>query len=102
MQPTTPVPFTPEMEAAYARAKAKLDPARLKQLLFDITDIHSPTGATRNAAEFGGGAHGQHWSCPQARSDDADLVQRAGRKARDRRRGHLAALRAHRHTSGRR
>ena len=52
MQPTTPVPFTPEMEAAYARAKAKLDPARLKQLLFDITDIHSPTGATRNAAEF--------------------------------------------------
>lgn len=52
MQPTTPVPLTPEMEAAYARAKAKLDPARLKQLLFDITDIHSPTGATRNAAEF--------------------------------------------------
>jgi hypothetical protein len=25
MQPTTPVPFTPEMEAAYARAKAPID-----------------------------------------------------------------------------
>ena len=52
MEPTTSAPFTPEMEAAFARAKARLDPARLKQLLFDITDIHSPTGATRNAAEF--------------------------------------------------
>jgi acetylornithine deacetylase/succinyl-diaminopimelate desuccinylase-like protein len=52
MEPTAPAPFTPEMEAAYQRAKAKLDPARLKQLLFDITDIHSPTGATRNVAEF--------------------------------------------------
>lgn len=52
MQPTASAPFTPEMEMAYANARAKLDPARLKQLLFDITDIHSPTGATRAASEF--------------------------------------------------
>jgi acetylornithine deacetylase/succinyl-diaminopimelate desuccinylase-like protein len=52
MEPTVSAPFTPEMEAAFGRAKARLNPARLKQLLFDITDIHSPTGATRNVAEF--------------------------------------------------
>lgn len=52
MEPTTSVPFTPEMEAAYAKAKAHLDMGRLKHLLFNITDIHSPTGATRNVAEF--------------------------------------------------
>ena len=50
MEPTTQKPFTPEMEAAYAKARARLDAGRLKQLLFDITDIHSPTGATRNVA----------------------------------------------------
>ena len=33
-----------------AKARARLDAGRLKQLLFDITDIHSPTGATRNVA----------------------------------------------------
>ena len=52
MEPTAPAPFTPEMDAAYARARTRLDPARLKQFLFDLTDIHSPTGATRRAAEF--------------------------------------------------
>ena len=50
--PTAAMPFTPEMEAAYAKARARLDAGRLKQLLFDITDIHSPTGATRTVAEF--------------------------------------------------
>ena len=52
MTTTTAMPFTPEMEAAYEKARALLDPARLKQLLFDITDIHSPTGATRDVAEY--------------------------------------------------
>ena len=52
MLPTTPMPFTPEMEAAYAKARAKLDAGRLKQLLFDITNIHSPTGAARDVVEF--------------------------------------------------
>lgn len=51
MEPTRKIPLTPEMEAAYARARAKLDPARLKQSLFDLTNIHSPTGATRTIAE---------------------------------------------------
>lgn len=50
--PTAAMPFTPEMEAAYAKARGRLDAGRLKQLLFDITDIHSPTGATRTVAEF--------------------------------------------------
>ena len=49
--PTAPIPLTPEMEAAYARARACLNAGRLKQLLFDITDIHSPTGATRQVGE---------------------------------------------------
>ncbi|MGE3690036.1 MAG: M20 family metallopeptidase [Novosphingobium sp.] len=52
MEPTVAKPFTPEMEDAYARAREKIDPARLKQFLFQLTDIHSPTGATRQAAEF--------------------------------------------------
>lgn len=52
MEPTVTMPFTPEMEAAYAKARARLDAGRLKQLLFDITDIHSPTGATRAAVDF--------------------------------------------------
>ena len=52
MEPTVPMAFTPAMEAAYAKARARLDAGRLKQLLFEITDIHSPTGATRNVAEF--------------------------------------------------
>lgn len=50
--PTVPMPFTQEMQEAYDKARSLLDPARLKQLLFDITDIHSPTGATREVAEF--------------------------------------------------
>ena len=53
MEPTVTMPFTPEMEAAYAKARARLDAGRLKQLLFDITDIHSPTGSTRAAVEGG-------------------------------------------------
>ncbi|MCX7863922.1 MAG: acetylornithine deacetylase, partial [Novosphingobium sp.] len=52
MKLTASVPFSPEMEAAFARARDRLDPQRLKQLLFGITDIHSPTGATRNVVEF--------------------------------------------------
>lgn len=52
MEPTARAPFTPEMQAAYDRARAKLDAGRLKRFLFDLTDIHSPTGATRKAAEF--------------------------------------------------
>lgn len=52
MEPTTAMPFTPEMEMAYANARNCLNAGRLKQLLFDITNIHSPTGATGEVVEF--------------------------------------------------
>lgn len=52
MEPTVRMPFSAAQEDAYARARAKLDPQRLKQLLFEITNIHSPTGATREVSEF--------------------------------------------------
>jgi hypothetical protein len=52
MEPTTAMPFTPEMEKAYATARNCLNAGRLKQLLFDITNIHSPTGATGEVVEF--------------------------------------------------
>ncbi len=51
MEPTAAAPFSPVQQAAYEKACARLDPARLKALLFEITDIHSPTGATRDVAE---------------------------------------------------
>ncbi|MDF0542740.1 acetylornithine deacetylase [Sphingobium sp. H39-3-25] len=37
---------------AYARACAKIDPERIKQLLFDLTDLHSPTGDTGAIVDF--------------------------------------------------
>ena len=49
---TSKLPFSPEQQALYERVCAKLDAGRLKQFLFDLTDIHSPTGATRAASEF--------------------------------------------------
>ena len=49
---TRKLPFSPEQQALYERVCAKLDAGRLKQFLFDLTDIHSPTGATRAASEF--------------------------------------------------
>jgi len=52
MEPTISMPFGPEQQAAYEKARAKLDPARLKSLIFDLTNIHSPTGATRQISEF--------------------------------------------------
>ncbi|PKO80225.1 MAG: acetylornithine deacetylase [Betaproteobacteria bacterium HGW-Betaproteobacteria-13] len=52
MTETTPVPFSAEQQQWYEQACARLDPERLKQLLFALTDIHSPTGAARAASEF--------------------------------------------------
>ncbi len=52
MEPTVRMPFSAAQEEAYAKARAKLNPQRLKQLLFEITNIHSPTGATREVSEF--------------------------------------------------
>lgn len=52
MQTTTPFPLTAEQVRWYEQARSRLDAQRLKQLLFALTDIHSPTGATRQASEF--------------------------------------------------
>lgn len=52
MEPTVNMPFSAAQEDAYAKARARLNPQRLKQLLFEITNIHSPTGATREVSEF--------------------------------------------------
>ncbi len=52
MEPTLSVPFSAAQQQAYAAACACLDVDRLKKLLFAITDIHSPTGATRPVCEY--------------------------------------------------
>lgn len=52
MQPTTAVPFSAEQMRWYEQACAKIDPRRLQKLLFELTDIHSPTGSARAASEF--------------------------------------------------
>lgn len=52
MQPTTPLPFSAEQMKWYEQACAKIDPKRLQDLLYAITDIHSPTGAARAASEY--------------------------------------------------
>ncbi|MFC0303903.1 M20 family metallopeptidase [Rhizorhabdus histidinilytica] len=49
---TIPVPFGEERQRWLDATVARLDPARLQRLLFGLTDIHSPTGATRAASEF--------------------------------------------------
>ncbi|MBO3277982.1 M20 family metallopeptidase [Pseudomonas schmalbachii] len=52
MQPTTPAPFSEDQMKWYEQACAKIDPKRLQDLLFALTDIHSPTGSARAASEF--------------------------------------------------
>ena len=52
MEPTLQVPFTKEQRQWYEKARDKLNPQRLKKLLFNLTNIHSPTGATRDASHF--------------------------------------------------
>lgn len=44
--------FSPQQQAWYEQVKAKINPARLQQRLFELTDIHSPTGSTREASEY--------------------------------------------------
>lgn len=52
MKPTISLPFSAQQAQWYEQARARLNPQRLQQLLFDISNIHSPTGATRQASEF--------------------------------------------------
>lgn len=49
---TKKIPFTAQQTQWYEDALAKLNPERLQKLLFDLTNIHSPTGAVREASEF--------------------------------------------------
>lgn len=52
MQPTVSVPFSAEQMMWYEQACARIDPKRLQNLLFDLTNIHSPTGAAGAASQF--------------------------------------------------
>lgn len=52
MQPTVSVPFSTEQMKWYEQACARIDPKRLQYLLFDLTNIHSPTGAAGAASQF--------------------------------------------------
>jgi len=59
MQPTTSAPFSADQQRWYEAACSKLDKDRLARMLFALTDIHSPTGATRGAAEYVAGYLGE-------------------------------------------
>ena len=48
----TPLPFSTQQQAWYEAACARIDAGRLKQLIFDLTDIHSPTGAEEQASRY--------------------------------------------------
>lgn len=52
MQPTVSAPFSAEQMMWYEQACARIDPKRLQYLLFDLTNIHSPTGAAGAASRF--------------------------------------------------
>ncbi len=44
--------FSAEQRQWYEQACSCIDAARLKQLVFDLTDIHSPTGQEKQASRF--------------------------------------------------
>ncbi len=48
----TPSGFSPEQRRWFDAACANIDTERLKQLVFSLTNIHSPTGNERRASEF--------------------------------------------------
>ncbi len=52
MEATTQNPLSEQQRCWYDKACEKLDEQRLQKLLFELTDIHSPTGAARQASEF--------------------------------------------------
>src|SRR5271163_4926945 len=59
---TRNVPLSVEQEKWYSQACERLNPERLKKLLLDLIDVHSPTGAERQASEFIAGHMRQHLS----------------------------------------
>tara|TARA_R110002110_G_scaffold205066_7_gene417343 strand:- start:499636 stop:500961 length:1326 start_codon:yes stop_codon:yes gene_type:complete len=52
MEPTIRNPLSEQQSHWYEKACEKLDSKRLQKLIFQLTDIHSPTGASRQASEF--------------------------------------------------
>lgn len=52
MKPTTQIPFGAQRQQWLDATIACFDPDRLQRLLFALTDIHSPTGAAREASEY--------------------------------------------------
>ncbi len=46
------LPFSDEQQRLYEAACENIDVERLKRLTFDLTDIHSPTGAEAEASQF--------------------------------------------------
>jgi len=52
VQLTAKAPFSPEQLRWYEAACANIHAGRLTKRLFALTDIHSPTGATREASEY--------------------------------------------------
>ncbi|MEA5153478.1 hypothetical protein [Raineyella sp.] len=49
---THPLPLDPERQKMYDAVVSRLDADRMRDLLVDLVDIHSPTGAERAASEF--------------------------------------------------
>lgn len=49
---TTPLPLDPERQAIFDQVIAHLNPERMRDLLAQLIDIHSPTGGERAASEF--------------------------------------------------
>lgn len=47
-----PLPFSDEQKALYERACAALDKLRMRDLLADLVNIHSPTGAEAKASKY--------------------------------------------------
>jgi len=49
---TRTLPLSAEQEKWYGQACERLNPERLRNLLLELINIHSPTGAERRASEF--------------------------------------------------
>lgn len=49
---TTPLPFDGPRQEMFDRVLAHLNPERMRDLLADLVNVHSPTGAERQASEF--------------------------------------------------
>jgi len=52
MSKDIPTRFSKQQQQWYASACSRIDPKRLQNMIFALTDIHSPTGGARNASEF--------------------------------------------------